>query len=178
MARYVAFLRGMNLGNRRITNEELREHVAELGFGDVSTFRASGNVIFEAARTGEEEIARRLEEGLGAALAYDVPVFLRTARQVGAIAASRPFDADAVARSHGKLQVALLSAKPSAAAARRALDLATDEDRLSVRGRELYWLPHGGISESELDLDAIAAELGAMTIRTMGTVEQIAARLA
>lgn len=53
----------------------------------------------------------------------------------------------------------------------------TDEDLLAIEGRELYWLPSGGISESELDLRAIDAALGPGTMRTMGTVEQIAAKL-
>ncbi|HEU4462369.1 MAG TPA: hypothetical protein VFR75_07245, partial [Solirubrobacterales bacterium] len=97
---------------------------------------------------------------------------------VAAIAAWEPFDAKAVARSKGKLQVSFLGKKPSAAAKKKALALATDEDLLAIEGRELYWLPSGGISESDLDLKAIDAALGAGTLRTMGTVEQIAAKLA
>ena len=46
MTRYVAFLRGMNLGNRRIKNPELAAEFERLGFEDVATFRASGNVVF------------------------------------------------------------------------------------------------------------------------------------
>jgi len=55
--------------------------------------------------------------------------------------------------------------------------LATPEDRLAIEGRELYWLPSGGISDSDLDLKALDAALGQGTMRTMGTIEQIAARL-
>jgi uncharacterized protein (DUF1697 family) len=178
MGRYVAFLRGMNLGKRRISNEELAARVSGLGFDGVSTFRASGNVLLDAGgRVAEKTVAGRLEDGLEAALGYPVPVFLRSARQVDAIAARHPFDAGALSRSRGKLQVALLRRRPAAAAVRRAVAMATDEDRLTVEGRELYWLPSGGISESTLDLDALASELGEMTIRTKGTIEQIAARL-
>ena len=43
-------------------------------------------------------------------------------------------------------------------------------------GRELYWLPRGGISESDLDLKALDAALGPTTIRTKGTIDQIAAK--
>lgn len=64
MGRYVAFLRGMNLGGRRIKNEELRLRFEELGFVDVATFRASGNVIFSADRAKPEAVVARLEEGL------------------------------------------------------------------------------------------------------------------
>jgi uncharacterized protein (DUF1697 family) len=176
MERYVAFLRGMNLGGRRIKNEELRAGFEALGFEDVATFRASGNVIFGARKGSEAGLAKKIEAGLGDALGYAVPVFLRGCAEVAAIAAGEPFEAKLVAVSKGKLQVTFLAKEPAAAARKRALALATGEDRLAIASRELYWLPSGGISESELDLKAIDAALGAGTMRTIGTVEQIAAR--
>jgi uncharacterized protein (DUF1697 family) len=175
MDRYVAFLRGMNLGGRRITNEELRRAVSEFGFEEVGTFRASGNVILAAPSGSEGAIADRLEAGLGEALGYEVPVFLRNEEEVRAIVAREPFEPRHMARSKGKHQVALLRERPSAKARREALALATDDDRLAIEGRELHWLPSGGISESDLDLDAIGTALGPTTVRTMGTIEQIVA---
>ena len=176
MALYVAFLRGMNLGKRRIKNDELREEFEQLGFADVATFRASGNVVFEAPRQSEAKLTATIEVGLGDALGYAVPVFLRSGAEVAAIAAREPFEPKLVAASKGKLQVSLLAKKPSAAAAKKALALASEEDLLAIDGRELYWLPSGGILESDLDLDAIEAIVGRDTRRTMGTIEQIAAK--
>lgn len=175
MNRYVAFLRGMNLGGRRITNEGLRSHFEALGCEDVATFRASGNVVF--AKAGRPaELTAQLEEGIGDALGYEVPVFLRSAKQLLAVAAQHPFSVKQLAASKGKLQVALLTKKPSVARAREALTLSTAADRLAIEGRELFWLPKGGISESELDLKALDRTLGPTTIRTQGTVDQIAAK--
>ena len=177
MDRFVAFLRGMNLGGRRIKNEELRRHFGEMGFEEVATFRVSGNVIFATAeREAEGKLARRMEAELGDRLGYEVPVFLRSVEEVAAIAAREPFEAAALKKSKGKLQVSFLAKKPSAAARRKALAVAAEEDLLAIEGRELYWLPSGGISESDLDLKTIDAALGPGTIRTMGTVEQIAAK--
>jgi uncharacterized protein (DUF1697 family) len=175
--RYVAFLRGMNLGGRRIKNEELRRHFEEMGLEEVATFRASGNVVFtDPKREPERRLADRVEAELGARLGYDVPVFLRSIEEVVAIAAQEPFDPERVAGSTGKLQVSLLREKPSSTAKRKVLALATDEDLLAIEGRELYWLPSGGLLESDLDLKAIEALVGADTRRTMGTIEQIAAK--
>jgi len=176
MDRYAAFLRGMNIGGRRIKNEELGAAVEGLGFEGVETFRASGNVIFESEESAPGRIASRLEAGLAEALGYEVPVFLRTGAEVRAIAAHEPFSAAQTAGSAGKLQVALLRAKPKAAAQKQVRALATEQDRLSIRGRELYWLPNGGMSDSELDLNAIGAALGLTTMRTKGTIEQIATK--
>lgn len=178
MPRSVAFLRGINLGGRRIKNDDLRRHFEEIGLEEVATFRASGNVLFAPPRReAEGKLARRIEAELGERLGYPVPVFLRSAGEIATIAAREPFDPEAAARSKGRLQVSFLQEKPAAAARKKALALAGDEDLLAIEGRELYWLPGGGISDSDLDLKAIDAALGPGTMRTMGTVAQIAARL-
>jgi uncharacterized protein (DUF1697 family) len=175
---YVAFLRGMNLGNRRIKNAELRTHFEAMGFEDIATFRASGNVIFATPkREAEGKLTRRVEAELEERLGYEVAVFLRSDAEIAAIAAQRPFAAAKVRKSKGKLQVSLLQKKPSASARKKVLALAGDGDLLAIEGRELYWLPSGGLLESDLDLKAIEKLLGADTRRTMGTIEQIAAKL-
>jgi uncharacterized protein (DUF1697 family) len=165
-----AFLRGINLGkHHRITSPELRLVFEGLGLRDVATFRASGNVVFSGKATATR-IEKQLEESLG----YAVAVFIRTAREVRAIAAGEPFPANAVAASKGKLQVAMLPEKPTAAVRKQVLALATDADPLAFGPRELYWLPSGGTLETELDLRAIEKLVGPTTRRTMGTVEQMA----
>jgi uncharacterized protein (DUF1697 family) len=177
MERYVAFLRGMNLGGRRIKNDELKREFEQLGFDDVSCFRASGNVIFATKEKGEEKLKHRVEAGLGKALGYEVPVFLRNAAELEAVSAREPFDAALVDASKGKLQVAFLPSAPKGKARKQALALASDEDRLASDGRELYWLPSGGISESDLDLKTLESAVGPWTMRTKGTVDQIVAKL-
>lgn len=176
MERYVAFLRGMNLGGRRIKNEELNREFEALGFADVACFRASGNVIFGAEDSDEVGLGARIEVGLEESLGYAVPVFLRSAAELRSIAKREPFEASLTRASKGKLQVAFLLDAPTKAQRGDALDLATDEDLLAIEGRELYWLPNGGMSESELDLKAVGTALGLITIRTKGTVDQIAAK--
>jgi uncharacterized protein (DUF1697 family) len=175
MPSHVAFLRGMNLGGRRITNDDLRVEFETLGFTEVACFRASGNVVF-SAKGGEAKLTRQIEAGLGEALGYEVPVFLRSAEELSALAAQEPFDSTEAKASKGKLQVALLAKKPSAKARKQALAEASDEDRLAIEARELYWLPSGGISDSDLDLKTIEAAVGPWTMRTMGTIEQIVAK--
>jgi uncharacterized protein (DUF1697 family) len=166
----------MNLGGRRIKNDELRSRFEQLGFGGVATFRASGNVIFGSGEGEPKAIVTRIEEGLAEALGYEVPVFLRSAMEVRKIGAHDPFDPDLVEASAGKLQVSMLLREPSAKVREDVLEMATEEDRLAIRGRELYWLPSGGLLDSHLDLKAIDAVLGLSTRRTKGTIDQIAAK--
>lgn len=171
--RYAAFLRAVNLGkNRRVTSDQLKELFEEAGAGDVATFRTSGNVVFEASR----DMARELEPHLEKALGHEMVIFLRTASDVMEIAAHEPFPPKDVEASNGKIQVALLDRKPTAATRKKVLALATDLDLLAFSKRELYWLPSGGTMESELDRKALDGLLGPTTMRTKGTVEQLAAK--
>lgn len=175
MKRYVAFLRGMNLGNRRIKNPELVEHFEAMGLEEVATFRASGNVVFtDPSGDSEAKLQKRVERELDDRLGYDVAVFLRGCDEVEEIAAREPFDAKAIARSKGKPQVQLLARKPTAAARKKALALAGPDDEMSFAGRELHWLPSVGLSETEVDFKALDKALGKGTTRTAGTIEQIA----
>lgn len=176
MARRVAFLRGINLPGRRVGRDALAACFEGMGFSDVETFRASGNVIFDAGDGAPAKLTARIERGLGESLGYDVKTFLRTEDQVRAIAESRPFDRALVEASRGKLQVAMLSAQPAKAVRTEVLALGTEDDRLAFGDRELYWLPSGGTQHSALNLAAIEKRVGAWTMRTLGTVEQIAAK--
>jgi uncharacterized protein (DUF1697 family) len=173
---YAAFLRGMNVGGHRLTNDELRAHFAAMGFAEVATFRASGNVVFAGEAKPPEHVRERIEDGLAKSLGYAVPAFVRTAAEVRAVAAATPFEAQRVNSSAGKLQVGFLSEPASPQARADALALAGERDGLVFDGRELYWLPAGGVLESALDMTSLARLLGAMTIRTKSTIELIAAK--
>lgn len=142
----------------------------------MDSFRASGNVIFATDDEPPAELSARIETGLAEALGYEVATFLRTARELQAIAGHQPFAPKHVQASGGKLQVSLLLASPSESVRKAVLALATDRDRLAFGRRELFWLPSGGILESALDLKAIETVLGTMTRRTKNTVEQLVGR--
>ena len=152
MPRYAAFLRGINLPGRKVTGDQLRACFEELGLNEVATFRASGNVIFTAARKVD---AAQLERGLKKSLGYEVATFVRTAAEIKAIAGHDPFDARRLKASKGKLQVVLLPAKPAASARKQILALHSNDDLLALDGRELYWLPSGGLMESAVGMNGI-----------------------
>lgn len=173
---YVAFLRGMNLGGRRITNDALCASLGELGLEKVWAYQASGNVVFESPSRSRAKVAREIEKGLEESLGYSVPTFLRTASEVLSVAEHQPFAAPTGARG-GKLQVAFLGKKPSAVAARKVLALSTPDDQLALEGEQLFWLPAGGILDSALDWKAVEEIVGGTTVRTHGTIGRLAKKL-
>jgi uncharacterized protein (DUF1697 family) len=173
MARYVAFLRGINVTGSRMKADALCEPFTDLGFEDVTSFRASGNVVFSAGRESPAKLEQAIEAEFRARLGLNAVTFIRSQAQMRALAAAEPFPAKTVQSSKGKLQVTFLVKKPAAAARKTILAMATPDDQLVFGERELFWLPSQGFQGSALDWKAIAKLVGPTTHRTMGTVEQI-----
>ncbi len=175
MATYAAFLRGINVGGHTVKNDRLRELFDDLGFQEVRTLLASGNLIFQSDDVSvsalEDRIEARLRDGLG----YDVPTFVRTAEKVTAVADHNPF---ADAPEGGKLHIAFLRAELDAATRNEVALLAKDTDRVAFLDRELYWLVAGRFMDSALSEPAVGKALGDdWTVRTAKTVQRIAAKL-
>jgi uncharacterized protein (DUF1697 family) len=173
---HAAFLRAVNLGaTRQVKSKELCRCLERAGFDEVASFRTSGNVVFRGAGAARE-LARRVERALEEEFGFEVPVYLRTRAQLRKIASKHPFPERQVEAAKGKLQVALLAAKPSRRAAAEVMGLGSKADRLALEGTELYWLPSGGTQQSGLDMRAIDRAIGPYTMRTMGTIETLVAK--
>jgi uncharacterized protein (DUF1697 family) len=68
MPRYIAFLRAINVGGHTVKMDVLRQHFAALGFSNVETFIASGNVVFETTAKNTRTLEQKIEKHLRAAL--------------------------------------------------------------------------------------------------------------
>ena len=90
--KYIALLRGINIGGHNVQMERLRALFVELGFSNVRTYIQTGNVFFESAETDAAELTGKIEDHLRAALGYDVPTFVRTIEQLAETLAAAPFD--------------------------------------------------------------------------------------
>lgn len=172
-ARWFAFLRAINTGDRRLTNERLLAPFTALGFADVAAYQAAGNVTF---RTDTDVDGTEIERALAGAYGFDVPLFLRSEREIKTIAATEPFTAKELAGTAGKVQVSFLRAAPTEAQRGEVRSLAPGEDRVCVIGREWYWLPVDGVGASALPVGRVERVLGELTMRTHGTVQRMASR--
>lgn len=172
---WFVFLRGMNLGGRRITNDDLCAAVTACGYGDVTAYQASGNLVIRADTT-EALLAMTLADGLEAELGYPVPAFVRSAADLERLASSEPFDQGQLAASTGKRQVILLDEAPTDRVLAQIHELVPDGEVIIADGRDLHWLPAAGLSDSPMDLRRIDTLTGGTTIRTHGTVQRIAGK--
>ena len=175
MPRYVAFLRGINIGGHTVKNTELVKLFARAGFPDAEPFIASGNVVFEA-RGAAATHTRKLEATFQKALGYEVRTFIRTHGELAAIAALEPF-APARRKSAVVLNIGFLEATATAEQAKIIAGFANPESDFHVKGREAYWLCQVRQSESKFLRVPFEKRIGAAaTWRNRNTVERLLAK--
>ncbi len=172
----VALLRGINVGGRSILPmERLRRVVEGLGYDDVRTHLASGNVLFRTDEEDGDETATRIRSALQHELDRDLAVMVRTAEDLRAVTTVDPFpDADA-----SRLHVAFLSARASAKASRALLGLFDDQpERAVVQGREVFIDYVNGAGRSKIDLKRLERAAGLeATARNWRTVNALLQKL-
>ena len=178
MAAYVALLRGINLGNRRVKMATLATLFEEMGFGAVSTFIASGNVLFESATADAAQLEEQIQNHLAESLGYTVDTFVRTRAEVAAVAASCPFPAADMDDPANTLHAGFLKAPLGAEAAARLEACRTDVDEFRVEGREFFWLCRIRTSDSKVWSSPAMRAVGirTSTMRNMTMLRKLAAQ--
>jgi len=89
--RYIALLRGINVGGHTVKMDRLREVFGELGFDRVRSYIQTGNVFFDSAERDAQALRAKIEEHLRAALGYDVATCLRTVDALESLVSLDPF---------------------------------------------------------------------------------------
>jgi uncharacterized protein (DUF1697 family) len=177
VTRYAAFLRAINVGGRRIKMDHLRELFESLGFSNVETFIASGNVIFDSEADDARMLERKIEDHLREALGYEVATFVRSASELAGIARYRPFDPSDLGAEAASLYIAFLQAPPSAEAEQKLMVHRSEVDDFRVHGREVYWLCHVKMSESSFSGALLEKTVGTpATVRNATTVQKLVAK--
>jgi len=172
VTRYIAFLRAINVGGHTVKMDHLRRLFEQIGFANVETFIASGNVIFETRASDAAALEARIERALEKALGYEVGAFIRSCAEVAAIAGHQPFDLP----DDCKLHVAFLKAAAGKAIMQKLDALRTKDDDFHAHKRELYWMTRGsfGQSPAAIPLGKLVGAIG--TMRNVTTVRKLAAK--
>ncbi len=174
MPTYLAFLRAINVGGHTVKMERLKKLFETLGFSNVSTFIASGNVIFDSSSKNPQALEKKIEAHLKKSLGYEVATFIRSASELKEIARYRPFPESEVAKSRA-LYVGFLQQPPSAEAKKKLLAVDSKTERFHFHERELYWLLGACFVESEFSGPLLEKTLGIpTTLRNATTVKKLA----
>jgi len=173
MPKYVAFLRAINVGGHTVKMNHLRMLFEALGFSNVETFIASGNVIFDS-KASAKALEKSIEHCLAEALGYQVTTFIRSTKELAAVARYKPFAAEPE-DDETILYIGFLANHPGDEAKQKLLSFITEVDDFHLSGREVYWLRRKKMGESEFSGARLEKTFGMQaTFRNSTTVRKIA----
>ena len=136
--RYVALLRGINVGGKSIIKmAALKECVEALGHDAVSTYIASGNVLFESRERSAAKLGAELERAIDASFGLPVRVVVRSATEIRRVAEGVP--AAWIGAAELRVTVAFLLRGNDARAIARGLTPRTGIDELVTAPGALIW---------------------------------------
>ena len=174
MARYIAFLRGINVGgNKLVSMAKLRELLEGLGYAGVTTLLQSGNVVFTAGKK-PAGVVKEIEAAILEEFGFEVKVIVRTKEELEGVIERNPFsDAE---RDPSRFLVTFLSGVADPAKLAHIDPKAYLPDEFRVVGSEIYARFPNGVGTSKL-----AAALGSLkigvtpTARNWNTVKKLLA---
>lgn len=110
--KYIAFLRGINVGgNRKVPMGDLKKSFEEIGFSDVKTLLNSGNVVFSSDESDELILRKSIEEKLLKTFGWEIDTLIRSQKDLQEMVSNNPFKNISVT-PQTRLYVTFLSEKP------------------------------------------------------------------
>ncbi len=182
MPRYVALLRGINVGGRnKIAMADLRRVAASLGHTEVATYIQSGNVVFTSPDTSVTSLADALEQEIARSLAVRPAVVVLSRAGLARVIADNPFPQETNPRYlHAVFRREDMTPDAIAAitAAQHSARAKGSQDEAIVVGRTLFLSTPDGLGRSVLALQlARSSGLADGTARNWATVTRLMAML-
>lgn len=164
--RFVVLLRAVNVGGRKLPMAEFRTALSEQGYGDVTSYIQSGNLVLSSPDDAAT-VAQGIENLIEARYGYRAEAIARSAADFVATAAANPFgDADPK-----RLHLCLTGQPPLPDAADRLADRGRHGERIALAGGAIWIDFAGGVGDSRLTpamLDKAAGSV--LTARNWNTV--------
>jgi uncharacterized protein (DUF1697 family) len=169
MTRFAAFLRGVNLGKRTVKSAELKAAFEALGYENVKTLLASGNVLFDVKSS--KGLKEKIEAGLEEQFGFKVPIVLRTMDELKATVKANPFGREA--GEDAQLHVLLLD--QDLPKGFKQASLAGDYDVARAEGDAIYYVVYRKddgtyLGRSQLNVDKSLPKGVVATMRNWNTI--------
>lgn len=174
MQKYIAFLKAINVGGHTVKMEYLKNLFEKIGFENVETFIASGNVIFESKSKNVNSIKKKIETELEESLGYKVPTFIRTTNELIDITDYKPFKESDLSNGQNSLYIGFIDNQPEKDEQKKVLALSDKANEFQFNNKELYWLCRKNFSDSGITGKTLEKALGMeTTIRNSTTISKM-----
>jgi uncharacterized protein (DUF1697 family) len=172
MEKYVALLRGVNVGQNTLKMERLRHLCSELGFKNVTTYVQSGNVIFEAGGP-PSSWSSSIDHKLAGETRLPVTVLLRTPGELKSIIARNPFLKEK-GIDQSRLHVTFLASAAGKDALKKLSAVNAGADQFRISDKEVYLYCPNGYGRTKLSNNALEKTLSVKaTTRNWNTVNKL-----
>jgi uncharacterized protein (DUF1697 family) len=176
MPRYVALLRGVNVGRgNKVPMAEFRAALAQLGCADVITLLNSGNAVFSSSSRSPAKLAAPIGEALQARCAVSTPVIVKSAAEFASIVLGNPFLPEEP--EHSRFLVAVSMDQSHLKPLKAIQPLLQPSERLAITAQAAYLHCPGGISKSKAAEALLCKAARNVTTRNWATTLKIAALL-
>jgi uncharacterized protein (DUF1697 family) len=174
MPKYIAFLRAINVGGHTVKMDHLKNLFEKMGFVNVETFIASGNVVFETKSKSVDTIKKKIEIELNKQLGYEVATFIRTTDELKNIFNYKPFKESELNNPNNTLYIGFLNSVPTKENQIKVYAMQDSANEFHFRNNELYWLCRKNFSDSGIDGKKLEKALGMQTtIRNSTTIRKM-----
>lgn len=177
MQKHIAFLKAINVGGHTVKMDHLKNLFEKTGFENVTTFIASGNVIFKSKSKNIDLIKKKIETELEKSLGYKVATFIRTINELKEIAEYKPFKTSELKNENNCLYIAFLVMQPSKENQTKVKALQDDANEFHFYKNEMYWLCRKNFSDSGITGKKLEKALGMeTTVRNSTTIKKMATK--
>jgi uncharacterized protein (DUF1697 family) len=150
MNTFVAILRGINVGGKRmIKMEALKQLFASLGFSKIETYIQSGNVFFQCKKISEEKLAATIAKEIESVFAFDVPTIVKNVDELKQIITNNPFTKDKNKQVEF-LHVTFLAITPTKENVDAITKLSFGDDAFAIINKAVYLYCPNSYSNSKL----------------------------
>ena len=172
--RYVALLRGINVGGKNmIKMEALRQTLEGLGFENVKSYINSGNLVFETAKTDDRRLAVQIHDAIKTEFGFDISVMVRTMAEIAEIVTKNAFDGQF--DSHKDVHIFFLESELTPEQKYKLEAEASDTEIYDIDGRHVTVLLKKSILDSSVGKGFFDKKLKVpATARNWRTVQKIA----
>lgn len=172
MIRYIAMLRGINVGGKTVKMTVLKEYFEVLKFKNIVTYIQSGNVLFDTKETDEAKLVKKITKDLNKTFGFDIEVVIRTINEVQEVIANNPFKKRKF-NDKEQLYLSFLSACPDEALINTLAPYIKDGEAYTIINREVYIISEK-YGETKLSNNLIEKKLKVVsTTRNWATVNKV-----
>jgi len=177
MTKYISFLKAINVGGHTVKMDYLKKLFEKMGFENVETFIASGNVIFETKSKTVDAIKKKIETELEKTLGYKVRTFIRKIDELNAVLEYKAFKDSDLNNENNTLYIGFLDSTPSKENQNKAKAMQDFANEFHFNKSELYWLCRKNFSDSGITGKSLEKALGMeVTVRNSTTIRKITAK--